>query len=1228
MKCKRIIFEWMVMLILAFPALLHAQAPTISSFSPTKVTLRTSVTINGSNFTGVTASNVKFGGVPAASITVVSPTQIRATLAEGTNGTNLNVTVTNTGSNAGTATVGGLTYVAPAATVVNTAKITRVVTDFNGYWNSNAVSTNVALQPDTSHSMLGFEYGGTMYSTGSTTAVAALSSNGVAYTPGNYRALPINDLGGNVPATGPNLIVLASKIDGSATTQVATAPGVAGTTIRDVLIDGIRGLDLGTGVTNLPASAVLLFNASNILSAGINDNIPDILVSQVAEPTDSAPSIYAFTDSNGNIVGVPIMVSINAVPAIGRYKTDFFKLPIGAPLNSAAVSGSTTIGANTRDIRLVAYKLSEFGITDANKDDAVYFKVMPGGTSDPAFMGYNRDAFNIPAPLITQQPVSQAACTNANNNVTFSVTATGSELDYQWEKNGMDIAGANSASYTVTNIQPSDVGTYRVTVSNSGGTALSDYAYINTVITVQPVSASTCQNAPISLDVTANGAGLMYQWYANTANSNTGGTPIPVATSDTYAPPVDMTGTKYYYVVINNNNLACTNTTSDAVAVHVGTQNTWTGAVSTAWNTPENWSCGQVPTLTTDAYIPMVSSENYPVIDGSDGIANTRNITVSTNANVLVTGNGAGILKIAGTITNNGAIDAIHGTLFMKGTTAQIIPEGDFQANTLYGLTIDNPAGVTLDGPIELTGVLTLANGTFRTNNVLTLKSNAGTTSMIAPVTGAIAGTMVIERYIPARRAFRLISSPVDGGTINDNWQEDFETAAGLGTDITGTGGTANGFDASGSNNPSLFTFDNSATEWNAVQSTQTANLIAGMPYRLLLRGDRTVDQTNNSAAPTHTTLRSTGTIKTGTVTDNSLNQAAGKWNFIGNPYQAPVNMVSVIGNSTNVNPNFYYVWDPTLGGTPVVGQPGGRGAYVTVMLPQGTNASHSAANKYLQPNQAAFVQTLVNGAASVTFSESDKDLLTNTTPNVYRTSGSNASASVSLQLYDANSLSLNDTPADGLIVEFSDAYSNTIDSMDAPKMTNQDENVALSAGNGLLSVERRAMPVVADVLQLHNSQYRKTNYTYTIAVDGLESSTAYLVDNYTSASTELVNGSETLYNFSVNAQDTASVDPNRFKIVFSQEALGTGSNALSNALRLYPNPSAAGEAFFIEAGSTADSTTIAIYNALGQTVNSTTEIQSGTLLKVVPQSTMAAGIYMVTIAQGAQTTTKKLIIL
>ena len=53
-----------------------------------------------------------------------------------------------------------------------------------------------------------------------------------------------------------------------------------------------------------------------------------------------------------------------------------------------------------------------------------------------------------------------------------------------------------------------------------------------------------------SLSVTAivtQGAGLSYQWYSNTTDSNTGGTEIPGETSPTFVIPTDLTPETYYY---------------------------------------------------------------------------------------------------------------------------------------------------------------------------------------------------------------------------------------------------------------------------------------------------------------------------------------------------------------------------------------------------------------------------------------------------------------------------------------------------------------------------------------------------------------------------------------------------------------------------------------------------------------------------------------------------------
>lgn len=80
--------------------------PTITNFTPTGSLAGATITINGTNFTGVTG--VSFGGVPAASFAFVSPTQVTAVVAAG--GATGNVNLTTPG---GTAVLGVYSFFAP-----------------------------------------------------------------------------------------------------------------------------------------------------------------------------------------------------------------------------------------------------------------------------------------------------------------------------------------------------------------------------------------------------------------------------------------------------------------------------------------------------------------------------------------------------------------------------------------------------------------------------------------------------------------------------------------------------------------------------------------------------------------------------------------------------------------------------------------------------------------------------------------------------------------------------------------------------------------------------------------------------------------------------------------------------------------------------------------------------------------------------------------------------------
>jgi len=91
----------------------------------------------------------------------------------------------------------------------------------------------------------------------------------------------------------------------------------------------------------------------------------------------------------------------------------------------------------------------------------------------------------IEPPQVAIQPSS--VTTNAGATVVFTANATGAApLTYRWQVQGTNISGATTSTLTLTNVKPSDSGTYRAVVSNSAGT---NFADATLTVPAQAVSA-------------------------------------------------------------------------------------------------------------------------------------------------------------------------------------------------------------------------------------------------------------------------------------------------------------------------------------------------------------------------------------------------------------------------------------------------------------------------------------------------------------------------------------------------------------------------------------------------------------------------------------------------------------------------------------------------------------------------------------------------------------------
>ena len=521
-------------------------------------------------------------------------------------------------------------------------------------------------------------------------------------------------------------------------------------------------------------------------------------------------------------------------------------------------------------------------------------------------------------------------------------------------------------------------------------------------------------------------------------------------------------------------------------------------------------------------------------------------------------------------------------------------------------LTIASGASLSISPTVVITN-----NGTVIVDGSMTLQSDATGSAYIGSGSGTFTGDVTVERYISARRAYRQLSTPVTTSNfISNNWQQ--------GTHITGSTAGANGFDATGSGNPSMYTFDNVAYNYVPMANTDATNLVTGQGYHMLVRGDRTTDLTNNNATPSETTLSATGTLVSENAGTSTVNVTVPeqRFVFVGNPFQAPVDMNKVITtDATNINSTYYWVWDPTLGT---------RGAYAAVFAATGSTAV-SDANQYLQAGQAGWVYTAAPGATQLSFTQASKNTSVSETA-VFKTTAKKASTGeLRLSLYETSALAANQSAVDGILVLFDDAGNNAVDGSDAPKFTNLDETFSTSNNGTLLAIESRATPVDTDEITLSITTYRDNNYTIVAEGTAVQGEAPYLFDAYADVYTEIPQNGTVNYAYSIDDNIPASMDAERFTVVFGQQAL-TVSNLDIERIMLYPNPSNTGQ-FYLNIPQQMDDLEVTIYNALGAKLFYKTGFTAGQNVSIKTSFTRDQGLYFVNLTSKGATTTKKLII-
>jgi hypothetical protein len=229
---------------------------------------------------------------------------------------------------------------------------------------------------------------------------------------------------------------------------------------------------------------------------------------------------------------------------------------------NAGVTTGVTYQWRKGGVNIGGATASSYTIAATVAADAGNYDVVVSGTCTPAVTSAVATLTVNALPVITGQPVaSQAIC--EGSSATFTVTATGTALTYQWKKNGVDIGGATAASYSIPATVTADAGTYTVVVSGTCTPGVTSTASVLTIndqpeIITGPASQIVCAGQSVTFTVNAGvTTGVTYQW-------RKGGVNIGGATASSYTIAATVAADAGNYDVVVSG--TCTPAVTSAVA--------------------------------------------------------------------------------------------------------------------------------------------------------------------------------------------------------------------------------------------------------------------------------------------------------------------------------------------------------------------------------------------------------------------------------------------------------------------------------------------------------------------------------------------------------------------------------------------------------------------------------------------------------------------------------------
>ena len=438
------------------------------------------------------------------------------------------------------------------------------------------------------------------------------------------------------------------------------------------------------------------------------------------------------------------------------------------------------------------------------------------------------------APTITTQPNSLTLVIGAAGS--FNVTASGTPAPtYQWQKDGVIIAGATSSTYALSNVSSTNAGDYTVTITSSAGSVSSTSARLTVQVPGIPLTNQLVM-AGHNVSLTAAGATGPVRWQVST---DSGATWQNLADNTSYSGTTSnfleiskvtaaAHGSQYRYVLTSNN--AASAATTLSVTTGYFAFPTTVGADSASNLYIGDATAHTVQKITTINQVSLVAGST-----GKSGSTNGTGATASFNEIGALAAAADGTLSVADTknelirrIANTGVVTTIAGTAGARGTTDATGVDARFAA----------PAGIARDA----SGTLFVADSLSHTLRKISSSGAVTTLAGSAGVAGSADGTGASARFnypsgVAADTAGNIYVADSGNNTVRK------VTSTGVVTTLAGTAGTRGSLDGTGSaarfNNPTglalgssgeLYLADTDNSTIRKITPTGVVTTLAGLP--------------------------------------------------------------------------------------------------------------------------------------------------------------------------------------------------------------------------------------------------------------------------------------------------------------------------------------------------------------------------------------------------------------